>query len=1516
MEGDLMGLEKGGRADKIGNQYENRFLAKLLIRLIEENLISVEVEQLGDEGKGVEYIVETTTGKRIYYQCKASNGINNKWSIADLNRLKIVNNAKTHVLKDSRNEFHFISPLPYDGLNDLCERARTNHDPQDFIKYQLSNKHLREVFSDCEKYFGFSRENPDELEKLIYILAHCCFELVPDGYEATIDFESLIGKHFVGKAESARIMLENCVNEKRWFGICITAQQVASYMEEQGFPTRTFGADERIWPKIQTLNTTYWGDYLAINGELVSRKQSLSVLNYLKEGKSVVLHGRAGSGKSGCAEEVIKMLIKEHIPYLAIKLDKHVPQISADEYGKKLGLTESPVYSLNKIATKKTCVLILDQLDFLRWTSNHSAIALSVCKEMIMQAEAINQDDNGKISILFITRTFDFKNDNGIKNLFSYDDSKSEAWKHVELGLLSDEETSKIVGVAYKRLSPRLQKLLHTPSSLYVWTKLQKDKQINNIASVNQLMENWLEQILEHCEMIGLLRKDVMQTVNSIATRMSDNNLLSLPRRLFVSEKNIINALISSGMLIENVENISFVHQSFLDYFLATEAIQTIFSGKHLVDIVGDKNDQTPSLRYRLLSILQCLSEASEKLFLEECEKFLESDNARYYYQCAVFETLAQLDNPSLIVKNFAYKYFMQEKWHEYVRQIVYSGNLTFLTHLKNQTTFSWISDEGLSLLKSVNRRDPDFVVDTLFPYAFKTTEDNKKVYNTLCYDVFEDSESMYALRMQLLEREPVLLGNTWLNFYNSFENASEKCVDYLELLIQNHDNDHVKHVHLPDGKILKEFAKRNAKIIVSILFPALCHATANLALNIDQIWYSENYSKWINNHYSQNCLREIVIIVSWAMKELGAKEPMSIWSLIKESNYHKSLVGNELVLSALESMPVEYSDSVMQWITDEFPLRFFDYTSNPANFLDAGKRVVQQFSHHCSDEHFYSLEQVIVSWKDDRDRMIQTYRIRIGNNKEKDSYPVYYSYWGHMQKELLQALDPARLSAYAKKLLAVVNRNTWIREGHYKAHFISSSAKSVISPINSYAEKLSDKTWLKIIRTPEEKMTNRHYKETKSAFVEATPFTFSSALESVAKQNPERFALLSLRFPEECYPGYISAILRALREAVKASHFVKVELVTDVIRKFWKIDNSQIRRDIADLLEIRAVDIWTMEVLDILREIALMPQEPMRIRKNNGETTAHDLHTEAINTPRGCALNAIAEMLWNHEELGEYFRETIETLRVDEDPSVRFAIVSCAQAFYTIDQAFATETFRILLEQDLRILVAPRAWNILYQDYSENSKFYSEMLIQACNTDLKDLSEIAVGFVCALAVFYSDEHLLEFIMKNRHTDEMVNRISIQAASSFGREEHHEISSKILLQMSQRYNLELTALNTEFFKKNIVIRRDSDFLQQLFESSSGTKIVYSFLNYLSEIDQDITCLADTIKVIGGHISQNLNDYRGQKIVQYLIQCVIRLFDTGKDDSKIRMICLDIWDELFRSDLNDIKPLADMIDNFE
>ena len=50
-----MSLEPGGRSDKYGNKYENGYLAKLLLRLVNEKLTSVTVEPLGPNRDSVEF---------------------------------------------------------------------------------------------------------------------------------------------------------------------------------------------------------------------------------------------------------------------------------------------------------------------------------------------------------------------------------------------------------------------------------------------------------------------------------------------------------------------------------------------------------------------------------------------------------------------------------------------------------------------------------------------------------------------------------------------------------------------------------------------------------------------------------------------------------------------------------------------------------------------------------------------------------------------------------------------------------------------------------------------------------------------------------------------------------------------------------------------------------------------------------------------------------------------------------------------------------------------------------------------------------------------------------------------------------------------------------------------------------------------------------------------------------------------------------------------------------------------
>ena len=218
-----------------------------------------------------------------------------------------------------------------------------------------------------------------------------------------------------------------------------------------------------------TLNEIYWGTFKAINNQLIHRKETDFTINQIMQGNSLIIHGKAGVGKSGCIQEIMEFLQKSQILYLGIKLDKFVPDTSADEFGQKLGLPESPIYCLHTLSAGKNCVLILDQLDALRWIGRHSAVALDVCKEMISQANDINKYENGKISVVFVSRTFDLETDRGLQSLFSNIKNDSNYfWKKVEVGLLCDSDVKTAVGSDYSTLSTRLKVLLRTPSSLYV----------------------------------------------------------------------------------------------------------------------------------------------------------------------------------------------------------------------------------------------------------------------------------------------------------------------------------------------------------------------------------------------------------------------------------------------------------------------------------------------------------------------------------------------------------------------------------------------------------------------------------------------------------------------------------------------------------------------------------------------------------------------------------------------------------------------------------------------------------------------------------------------------------------------------------------------------------------------------------------------------------------------------------------------------------------------------------------
>lgn len=1508
-----MSLEKGGRADKVGNRYENFILGKQLLRLVEGKLKAIEVEPLGVEGKGVEYIVTEMDGTRVYYQCKAANKGRNSWSVKNLTSMGIFENAKEHILRSERNEFRFISPLSCGELGSLCDRARRNHSVQDLIDNQLSNNSLRKKFQKCAEAWNLSVDDPMECEKLAFLLSKCYFEQIPRTDDSIQDVEDRIRWMFNGNERSARVALENYANDQGKYGVEISKHDVISYMERNGYVLRGFGKNADTYNKIQSINENHWEAISLINGVFIPRTSADAAVASLMKNQSVVLHGRAGCGKSGCVELVSNYLKEQKILYLRLKLDRDIPRNTAVQYGKDLGLHDSPVYCLYELAGKSPCVLILDQLDALRWTTAHSPTALSVCKELISEAHTANEQYDAHISILLVTRTFDYKCDAGIKQLIAQGSEQEKAWNEIEVSTLTESEVSGIVGAEYENLSNRLKQMLRVPSSLYVWMRLDRVERSHAITSADQLFNKWWRQILKSCELKNTNQKKLTEVVRNIASKMSTRGVFSLRRDEFWADDRSIENLISEGILVNSDTKITFVHQSFLDFFVVQDYLTDIYNGKSMIDFIGDRDCQTPNLRYRFFVLMQELCECDDALFVEQAERILSSDRVRYYYQCIVFDVAAQQAAPSDKLCSFVEEYWNAPAWHEYIYQVVYMGNYPLIRHLADAKKVDVCSGEGMNLLRSISAKAPDYVAEVLRPYCFQKPELDKRLFQCLSMDVDKDSEAMYQLRQELFEKYPELLVDACYIYYRAMKNGSARAIDYIVKLIENDHMISDARIHFPEYNELKAFSEKYDQRIVDEVVPKLVQKTAGMAESAILLWHDKRYLLWNTREEQESTLRQIIIISKFAVCNLAENNPEKVWSTLVCEVYSESLIGNELILAALEKLPIAYVDRVVDWLAAQFPKHIFSYTGSRTDYLAETKHILEKFTPVCSAAVFQKMERCILNWSEPAEWMISEYKER---RERSGRGPVYSAYWGFMQKELLPVLAQNRLSKAAKDLIGVLNRNEWVCIPHYLYPSPSSEAKWVTSPVSKYTGKLSDKMWLRIIRTLPEKMDGHVWRETKDAFEDATHEEFAASLGKQAEKEPERFAKLALRFPKDCDMAYVYAVLRAQEKSKDSPQCADVNLTSQLIRRYAKTEDEQLLGGIADIVESRAEEAWAEDVLLLIQHIAQMPIDKEKVERFS-EREAQDgwsVYALVFNTPQGRAIRAIISLIFAQEDRLNTFRETLLKLELISEPFIDLALVDCAAACYNADAAFSVTLFKRLIIKNACLLVANYAGEMIRLDYSSDPDIYRKQMISAVMHSDKDYSGLVASRLCAAAIYYKDSKAIKFLLTWNFTEEQAERICEQAAMYFTYDEFRDVSKQLILNVVSRYAVEPVCLSTDFLLENIVIERDKEFLLQLLKESKGEHVLVSVAEFLCETDENIVDFAEIIYAMVKQLSGVPRDGGIRLSVDEIVQCVAHLYDVGKDDQKARKVCLDAWDELYKNNLHDVKALSTVLDD--
>jgi hypothetical protein len=277
-----------------------------------------------------------------------------------------------------------------------------------------------------------------------------------------------------------------------YFGLDCDRHHLASH----GFQPRRLPNDGRILPAIEELCNRFAGTIQEelITGQIIPRKETNDILEALVNTPVVVLHGSPGRGKTGVLYELTQKLREKNWAFLPIRLDRQEPRNTTQQFGQDIGLPESPVKCLEAIAGPQPAVVLLDQLDAIRWTSRHSLNALDVCKALVREVNSLRAVGK-KIGVVLACRTYDLDNDPDIKHWLSANTESESRIVRIEVAPFEGGVVESIVqkqGHIYASRSPSnrirwdMSQLLPMMVRLY-----EQSYEHDDFDTMNRCLDTW-----------------------------------------------------------------------------------------------------------------------------------------------------------------------------------------------------------------------------------------------------------------------------------------------------------------------------------------------------------------------------------------------------------------------------------------------------------------------------------------------------------------------------------------------------------------------------------------------------------------------------------------------------------------------------------------------------------------------------------------------------------------------------------------------------------------------------------------------------------------------------------------------------------------------------------------------------------------------------------------------------------------------------------------------------------------
>ena len=1263
----------GGEADKLGNRYESLWAVDAVLDLIDGEYVDLVFEPVGDEAAGIEFFRTNRSGAREYHSIKRQQGDGN-WTIGRLTQ-KMDPDAR-NILGDLIQKIQegaegtFSSGTSASELEELTDRAFATESLEEFQQRISGSGRLSGRFHDSlvpicggegAAYAALRRlrvrtKNEPELTKDVERRVRSMFRM---GTGEPID------------AKTVRLSIADFVTQK--LGARLTADSFLEYLDDSGVLPSQLAGDSTARQRMQQLNRLYLSEVnrLLINRVEINRQESAAAYAALLEnGKSVMLEGMAGGGKSCVLAQVITQLAARNVPSLVIRLDRLTgDDQSAQAIGTRRELPDSPTITLGGFAGDRPSVLCIDQLDALSFVSARQQSAWGAFNELLDEAR-----DYPNMRILFACRSFDLEQDAQLRALVA-DENRVERIRVGELDNDTIQSAIMASGVVAAPLSQEQLRVLSVPLHLYLFLEASRSGGVGFTGRGDLFDAFWKHKARAVDDLTGQ-SSAWNQAIATLCEALSERESLVAPDYVMDDHPKVFDAMASEAVVYIQDGYARFFHESFFDYSFARTFLRT---NSDLVQWLAS-DEQHLFRRSQVRQVLAFLRDRdpNRDRYLRTLKGLLEDTRVRFHIKRLVLDWLGALPDPTsaewVILEGLAQE-LGPHAWSVVGNSVPWFDVLQDMGRCQ-----SWLTadeeqiDRAVRLLRmpKVLEARSATVAALVDPFRGLSDEWRNRLQLLAQGGYGYASAEFQALVLALIAdgtldnaRTEFAVNDDWWSIW--YSSSTERPAFTIRVLGAWFDrqiyragqfgrddpfNGSPKLVAYSQssGHVIEECATRAPREFARELFPRF----VSFDRKVPQKWLPAPSTIGRPDEQLRDALARAMIF-------LAENDPVELDSIMEAESLSETKWMSALVLRAWSANPGFYAKRIVRFLLDNPEQRLnigYDLAAGGTDiFVAVSRAAVAAASSVCSDESFADLQNTI---------------LRFTPDWERENRSI-----GRTRLALLHALAQKRIGDEARRHIEELERRfpTAPERGAPQPMAREVTVQTVGPPISAEAQRrMSDDHWLSAMAKYTSEWSTGRDGEIVGGSVE-----LSRGLAELVREAPARFALLVDRMDAAHPSTYFEAILNALTsDGNGAGRPGTLEQVCLVLRRIGElrvpVHGGAIARAVGSLSD----EVLPDDIVQMLCRVALEDSDP-EVDDWQGPDPELAPITQAINSARGTAATALARLLFADRGRWGSLKPTIERLVVDRVLSVRSVAVECLLAILDAHRSDALACFERL---------------------------------------------------------------------------------------------------------------------------------------------------------------------------------------------------------------------------------------------